>query len=260
MTALDADYINRAAPPGSMRYFALQYADTKQRNALTALFVIESEIRASVRAAHEVAHTRLQWWRAELDRLTNRNAQHPAAQVLQTTLPDADFSSLHEMLVAADMDLARMTYNTATELDAYLVRSSAALHFAADVNARVLGTWIRRVETIRDLAMDIRAGCIYWPLDELDAAGVTLDALCAARMTNAIRALLANEIHRLETQFQTLLQSLTGPTARPLTVLAQLHRKLLRQIAKSDYDVFAQRHELSPLQKVWTAWRAARRA
>jgi phytoene synthase len=260
MTALDSDYVNRAAPPGSMRYFALQYAGPRRRDALTALFVIDSEIRASVRAAHEVAHTRLQWWRAELDRLTNRNAQHPAAQLLQTTLPNADFSSLHELLVAADMDLARMTYNTEAELKAYLARSSAALYFAADANASSLGAWIRRVETIRDLAMDIRAGCIYWPLDELDAAGVALDALRANRMIDAIRALLATEIQRLETQFQPLLQSLTGPAARPLTVLAQLHCKLLRQIAKSDYDVFAQRHELSPWQKVWTAWRAARRA
>jgi phytoene synthase len=253
MTVLDADYINRAAPPGSMRYFALQYAEPTQRDALTALFVIDNEIRASVHAAHEVAHTRLQWWRAELDRLTNRNAQHPAAKVLQTTLPDADFSSLHELLVAADMDLARMTYNTADELAAYLVRSSAALHFATDANASALATVIRRVETIRDLAIDTRAGCVYWPLDELDAAGVALDALRTNRMTDAIRALLANEVQRLEAQFETLQTS-----TRPLAVVAQLHRKLLRQIAKSDYDVFAQRHELRPLQKVWTAWRAAR--
>lgn len=253
MNSLD-DYLNRAAPPGSMRYFALLYAEPQQRDALSALFVIDSEIRASAHAAHEVAHTRLQWWRAELDRLTNRSAQHPASQTLQDALPASDFTPLHELLVAADMDLARMTYNTAAELDAYLVRSSTGLHFGGDTNARVVGTWIRRVETLRDLAMDVRAGCIYWPLDELDAAGVSLDMLRANRMTDAIRALLIKEIQRLEMQFQTLKIS-----TRPLAVLAQLHRKLLRQIEKSDYDVFSQRHDLSPLQKVWTAWRAARR-
>ena len=81
---LDPDYINRAAPPGSMRYFALLYAPVEQRELLTALFVIDAEIRASAtQVAHEVAHTRLQWWRAEVDRLINRNAQHPATQVVQ---------------------------------------------------------------------------------------------------------------------------------------------------------------------------------
>ena len=258
MIPLDAEYLNRAAPPGSMRYFALLYAAPEQRDALTALMVIDSEIRASVDSAHEVAHTRMQWWRAELDRLTNRNAQHPAAQLLQTALPEADFSPLHELLVAADMDLARMTYNTASELDAYLVRSSAALHFAADADARAMATWIRRIETIRDLAMDVRAGCIYWPLDQLDASGVTLDALRANRMTDAVRALLAKEVQHLEAQFQTLQPSISGASLRPLAVLAHLHCKLLRQIAKSDYDVLSQRHQLSPLQTVWTAWRGAR--
>ena len=254
MIPLDAEYINRAAPPGSMRYFALLYAAPEQRDALTALMVIDNEIRASINAAHEVAHTRMQWWRAELDRLVNRNPQHPATQLLQSTLPNADYSRLHELLVAADMELARMTFNTVSELNAYLERSSIAIQFIAanPDSARALSTWIRRVETIRDLAVDVRAGCILWPLDELDAGGVTLEVLRANRMTDPIRALLATEIHRLETQFQTL------PTlTRPLVVLAQLHRKLLRQIVKSDYDVLSQRHELSPLQKVWTAWRAA---
>jgi phytoene synthase len=96
MTPLDTDYIQRAAPPGSMRYFALLYAQPKQRDLLTALFVVDAEIRASaVQVAHEVAHARLQWWRAEIDRLVNRNAQHPATQLLQTAQPKADFSALH---------------------------------------------------------------------------------------------------------------------------------------------------------------------
>jgi phytoene synthase len=261
MIPLDAEYRNRAAPPGSMRYFALLYASPEQRDALTALMVIDSEIRASTNAAHEVAHTRMQWWRAELDRLINRNPQHPATKLLQSALPNADYSRLHELLVAADMELARMTFNTVSELNAYLERSSIAIQFIAanQDSARALGTWIRRVETIRDLAMDVRAGCIFWPLDEIDAGGVTLAALRANRMTDAISQLLAAEIGRLEGEFNLLQASATEPSLRPLVVLAELHRKLLRQIAAADYDVLTQRHELSPFKKAWTAWRAARR-
>src|SRR5690349_12842343 len=99
MTMLDAEYLNRAAPPGSMRYFALLYAAPEHRDAFTALMVIDSEIRASINAAHEVAHTRMQWWRAEVDRLVNRNPQHPATQLLQNALPNAEYSRLHELLV-----------------------------------------------------------------------------------------------------------------------------------------------------------------
>ena len=47
---------------------------------------------------------------------------------------------------------------------------------------------------------------------------------------------------------------------RPVLVLAELHRKLLDRIAARNYDVATERVELGPLQKPWTAWRAARRA
>jgi len=261
MNSLD-DYLNRAAPHGSMRYFALLYAAPEQRDALQALFVIDNEIGASVTSAHEVAHTRMQWWRGEIDRLVNRNAQHPATKSLQSVLPDADFSQLHELLAAADMDLAHMTYNTAAELDAYLARSSTALHFAAynTAHARELASWIRRVETLRDLAADVRDGRLYWPLDELDAAGVTLDALRTNKMTDTIRGVLAAETQRLDARYQVLQKQSDGTTLRPIAVLAELHRNLLGRIASNGYDVLSQRHELGPFKKVWTAWRAARRA
>ena len=180
--------------------------------------------------------------------------------MLHSALPNAQYSRLHELLVAADMELARMTFNTASELNAYLERSSLAMYFIADDHdaARALGIWIRRVETIRDLAMDVRAGCVFWPLDELDASGVTPEALHANRMTDAIHQLLATEVNRLENQFESLLASATESSLRPLVVLAELHRKLARQIAHADYDVLSQRHELSPFKKTWTAWRAVR--
>src|SRR3954467_5383951 len=105
--------VNRAAPVGSMRYFALLYTPPELREAVTALFVIDAEIRESAQSPnHDVAHTRLQWWRQEIDRLTNNNSQHPAARILQAQaqFDRKRFAKLHELIVAADMDLARMTY------------------------------------------------------------------------------------------------------------------------------------------------------
>lgn len=255
MTALDPDFIQRAAPPGSMRYFSLLYTPPEQRESLTALFVVDSEIRATTHVAHEVAHTRLQWWRAEVDRLVNRNAQHPATQVLQAALPDADFSKLHELLVAADMDVARMTYSSTNELDAYLQRSGGILEFATPKSDSTrLGALIRRVETIRDLSFDARAGRVYWPLDELDAKQVSVEQLRSNQPLYSIRALIATEVARLRSEFDAL-----QCASRPLAVLAHLHARLLRRIANANHDVFTQRHQLGSIEKVWTAWRAARR-
>jgi len=65
---------DRGAPPGSLRYFAVLFAPAAVRPQLEALYSFEAEIRDTVAAAHEVAHTRLQWWRGEIDRLA---AGHP---------------------------------------------------------------------------------------------------------------------------------------------------------------------------------------
>ncbi|HYM35487.1 MAG TPA: squalene/phytoene synthase family protein [Steroidobacteraceae bacterium] len=248
------DYLRRAAPPGSMRYFALLYALPQQRDLLAALFVIDAEIRATIHAAHEVAHARLQWWRMEFDRLINRNAQHPATQVLQSKLPNADFSALHEVLVAADMELAHMTYHNAQELDAYLSRSGGSLPQLIEGNSRAhrIGLCIRRVETLRDLANDARNGNVFWALDELDSAKVSIADLRAGKNTEPVRNLIAKECTRLLTEFKTL----SGP--RPLIVLAELHARLLNKIQRANHDVFIRRHELGPFEKTWTAWRAAR--
>ncbi len=86
MSLLEEDLINRAAPPGSMRYFSLLYSPEERRDAVLALYVIDTEIRESAKSAsHDVAHTRLTWWRAETDRLVNGNPQHPATRLLHDT-------------------------------------------------------------------------------------------------------------------------------------------------------------------------------
>jgi phytoene synthase len=241
-----------------MRYFALLYTPPEQRELLTALFVIESEVRSSAtQVAHEVAHTRLQWWRAEIDRLINRSAQHPATQVVQAALPKADFSILHELLVSADMDVARMTYDNAKELSAYLERSGGTILEALTGNreyAGRAGTFIRRVETLRDLAVDSRAGRVYWALDDLERHQVSVESLSTGTPPPSFNELIAAEIANLRTQFAGL-----HPTSRPIHVLSALHYKLLNTMERAKYDVFAQRHELGPFEKSWTAWRAARK-
>ena len=68
MAALDDSLVNSAAPPGSMRYFSLLYAPDDRRDQVLALYVIDAEIRESAQSVnHDVAHTRLQWWRAEIE-------------------------------------------------------------------------------------------------------------------------------------------------------------------------------------------------
>ena len=274
MAALDDSVVNRAAPPGSMRYFSLLYAPEERRDRLCALYVIDAEIRESAQSAnHDVAHTRLQWWRAEIDRLVNGNPQHPATRILNDAAGTdrASFAKLHETLVAADMDLARMTYSNMRELRAYCSRSGGAiqelmaaqllaplpLDEATRATANRIGVGVRQSEILRDLRQDAYAGRVYLPQDQLTAHKVTLEDLREREVAPRLKAALREYRDAVAEELQTALTAVSAPL-RPLAVLAALHRSLLKRIAARDFDVATARVELGPIEKPWVAWRTAR--
>jgi phytoene synthase len=274
---LDDSLINRAAPPASMRYFSVLYAPQEKRAAVMALYVVDAEIRESARSAnHDVAHTRLQWWRAEVDRLINGGPQHPAMRVLgdHNPLDCSGFVKLHELLAAADMDLARMTYANAQEMLAYCSRSGGAVTelIAAQLLAPLpldepqrafahrIGVGVRQTEILRDLREDAYEGRLYLPLDEMDAHGLALADLRSREVDGRVRDALKPLRERARAELTHVAPDADTSNLAPLHVIAALHRRLLDRIAARNYDVASERIELGPIEKPWAAWRAARNA
>lgn len=275
MAALDDSHVNRAAPPGSMRYFSLLYAPEDRRDQLLALYVIDAEIRESAQSVnHDVAHTRLQWWRAEIERLVNGSPQHPATRLLNdSSVERAGLAKLHEIMVAADMDLARMTYSNMRELRAYSSRSGGAiqevaaaqlvapapLDEAARATANRIGIGVRQSEMLRDVRQDAYEGRVYLPQDRLTEHGVSLEDLRAREVAPQVKVALREFKAAVQDELQAALTSVS-PALRPLAVLAALHSRLLQRIAARDYNVAQSRIELGPIEKPWVAWKAARRS
>lgn len=274
MAPLDDSLVNRAAPPGSMRYFSLLYAPEDRREQVCALYVIDAEIRESAQSVnHDVAHTRLQWWRGEIDRLINGNPQHPATRLLHEAhaVESASYSKLHELLAAADMDLARMTYSNMRELRAYCSRSGGAIQelMAAQLlapapldeanraTANRIGIGVRQSEILRDLRQDTRDGRVYLPQDQLTAHSVTLEDLRGREVAPRLKTALREFQDAVQKELQAALAAVSAPL-RPLAVLGALHRRLLKRIAAHDFDVATSRIDLGPIEKPWIAWRAAR--
>jgi phytoene synthase len=277
MSPLDNELVNRTAPPGSMRYFSLLYSPEDRREIVQALYAIDSEIRESAKSgSHDVAHTRLTWWRAETDRLINANPQHPATRILleRTSGDRAVFNKLHEVLAAADMDLARMTFSNQQELRAYCSRSGGAIQEliatllvqpeALDETTRAianqLGVGIRMAEIVRDLRQDAYDGNVYLPLDLLDQHELKMEQLRSREVDPKLKDALRSFSAGASVELELPPRGAQTEHLRSLYVLAALHRKLLDHIDARNYDVATQRIELGPLQKPWTAWRAARRA
>lgn len=276
-STLDLASANRAAPPGSMRYFALLYAPADIRQAATALFVIDAEIRESAQSInHDVAHTRLQWWRQEIERLVHGTPQHPAARLLNSGGDSRrhEFARLHESIAAADMDLARMTYTNLQELRAYASRSggsitellasllaSAAIDTATRAAVNRIGAAVRLTEIVRDCRADAYGGRLYVPLDMLDAQNVSIEDFAAAEFKPAARAVLQALHDVVARELDAALADVRHAreaTLRPLIVLGALYRQLLTRMAALNFNVADKRIDLGAFAKPWTAWRAAR--
>jgi phytoene synthase len=273
MASLDDSLVNRAAPPGSMRYFSLLYAPQDRREQLLALYVIDAEIRESAQSVnHDVAHTRLQWWRAEIDRLVNGSPQHPAMRLLNDSPGERTaFAKLHETIVAADMDLARMTYSNMGELRAYSSRSGGAiqelmaallvaplaLDEAVRATANRIGSGVRQSEMLRDLRQDAYGGRVYLPQERLTRHNVTLEDMRGREVAPHLKAALREFKDAVNEELRSALASTPAPL-RPLAVLGALHRRLLDRIAAQDFDVATSRIDLGPIEKPWVAWRTAR--
>ena len=269
--------INRAAPPGSIRYFAWLYTPEEMRDVVLALYVIEAEIRESAHSVnHDVAHTRLLWWRGEVDRLVNGHAQHPAMKILaeQSFVPHSAFAALHELLAAADMDLARMTYANEKELRAYCSRSLGTIetlaasvltrsetpHADVQTFANTIGIGVRKAEIVRDLRQDAYDGRVYLPMDDLERREIDPARLRDRDISPAVRDVLKDFLAHAKQDLSVTVDRQHRAALRPLFVIAALHQRLLHSIAVKNYDVATERIELGPVEKPWTAWRAARKA
>ncbi len=294
---LDSALVDRAVPAGSMRYYAWLYTPEAHRDLMAALFLIEAELHDSARAPHEVAHIRLQWWREEIDRLIAGKAQHPATQVLQAasntrtgrfdaaqrpeaSIPVAeqrrsvlDFQLLHEAHLSAAQELANATYETDIELTQYLcgglgsLFTMAAQHLAESPTTQLLdaasqlGSFVRQVEILRDLRPDFHHGRLYLPLAKLDELNIEYEALQSDDWPDTFVQLLKSRSQQQLAAYQTLREGLLSSekqALRPLLVLGDLHAQVLQIIARDPATHTRQRVELSPIRKLWTAWRAAR--
>ena len=267
----------RGAPPGSLRHFAVTYAPAPARGVLAALYAFEAEVDDTVRSRdHEVAHARLQWWRGEVDRLLAGTPQHPVTRALRPLREAArdELPLLHEALVAADIDLARLVLHDTRELEAYCFRAAGALQTLAAVAcsqpraasarerdfARRLGSCIHRTESLRDLRGHLAAGRLPIALDALGDAGIDPETMRAdADAAPALLGLIDRLRRDLDVELAALpqlLQAAERAAQRQGLVLATLYRRLLHAIDHRG-GLARTPAEVPAWTRLWTAWRTA---
>jgi phytoene synthase len=259
----------------AIRSLAWLYSSAPQRRALTALTALEREIAASLRPGldHQVAHTRLAWWREECARAAQGEPRHPLTCELGGLFAPLGAGPLEGLAGLVDLtlwDLSCATFNTRRELDSYCKRWSAtviaplarmALSEQTAAHEPAFGANLREIDLLLALATEARAGRLRLPLDELERAQVSPDSLRQPPWPPALAALLQDRHEKLRAALGAAIASLAPEVRRPLRGLLVWATMscLASQRAQSRLPRESSRREQHAPLDGWRAWRAAHR-
>jgi len=268
----------KAAPPGSSIYYALRQAPAARQPLLTALFALRREFEETVKEISDptVGRTKLAWWQKEAAALAAGQPSHPVSKALAAHLPDveAEYPALQALLAGFEMDLDQARYLDFPNLRRYIdsvggtfaaviARATAREPAHAAAWAAPLGQALMLAQFVVELGNDARHGRIYIPIDEMQRFNVTAADLINRRYSDAFTELMRFQTTRARASLDTALAALPVAerrTQRTLRALAALALALLDEIERDGYQVLHQRIALTPIRKLWVAWRAARSA
>jgi phytoene synthase len=264
---------NKAAQSGSSFYYSFLFLRPEKRRAITALYAYCREVDDVVDECSDadLARAKLAWWRQEIAGTFAGAAQHPVAKALipvvrQFDLPQARF---HEIIDGMAMDLQYNRYPDFATLQSYCYRVAGAVGLmAAQIfgyrdpatlrYAENLGTAFQLTNIIRDVGEDARRDRVYLPLDELARFGVASSDIVHLRETESFRRLMEFQIDRAREYYQRAFAELPRQdrkSQRPGLVMAAIYQTVLDEIYAGGCKVLNQRTSLTPLRKLWIAWK-----
>lgn len=263
----------RAAKSGSSFYYSFRFLPADRRRAITALYAFCREVDDVADEVSDiaVARTKLAWWRTEVANLFGGHPQHPVTMALVPATKNfgIDQSRLNEIIDGMEMDLTHHRYKDFDSLRLYCHRVAGVVgQLSASIfgfkhpqtldYAENLGLAFQLTNIIRDVGEDARRGRIYLPSDELQKFNVAPEDLLAGRMTGNFAKLMAFQAERAQSLYDVAFRSLhnedKGPQ-RPGLIMAAIYRTLLSEIERDGFKVLNQRTSLTPLRKLWIAWR-----
>jgi phytoene synthase len=258
---------------GSSFYYSFLFLPPERRRAITALYAFCREVDDTVDETTDqsVARIKLAWWRTEVAAMYKGAATHPVTQALQPHLVPYKLEEQHLQAIidGMEMDLDQSRYLDYPGLRKYcwhvagVVGILSASIFGV-TNPRTLeyaeklGLAFQLTNIIRDVGDDARKGRIYLPVNELQQFNVTAADILNFRHSEKFEALMkfqSDRAHAVYDEAMALLPKEDRRAQRPGLMMAAIYRTVLDEIERDNFKVLHQRISLTPLRKLWLAWK-----
>ncbi|MGB4059665.1 MAG: presqualene diphosphate synthase HpnD [Burkholderiaceae bacterium] len=268
------DYVQqKAAASGSSFYYAFLFLPKPRRWAITAFYAFCREVDDVVDdvADPAVAQQKLAWWQHEVAQAYAGQPTHPVMQALMPHTGPYGIrqDQLQAVIEGCQMDLGQTRYLDYPGLQRYchlvagVVGEVSASIFgktdsATTAYAHTLGQAFQLTNIIRDVGEDALRGRIYLPVNELQRFDVKAHEILKRTHSDRFVALMrfqAERAHGLYDQALALLPAADRRSQKPGLMMASIYRTLLREIEHEQFQVLHQRIALTPLRKLWLAWK-----
>jgi phytoene synthase len=264
---------SKAAQSGSSFYYSFLFLPAERRRAITALYAFCREVDDIVDEINDadLARTKLAWWSNEISELFRGSPQHPVTRALAPAVKTFDLpeSRFHDVIAGMEMDLSRNRYDSFQDLTVYCHRVAGVVGLmAAEIFGRTqdatleyaenLGTAFQLTNIIRDVGEDARRDRVYLPLDELERFGVDPGDILHGRTSSRFTDLIGYQIARARNFYARAFAALPDAdrrAQRPGLVMAAIYQSLLNDIETRNTDVLTTRASMTPIRKLWIAWR-----
>ena len=263
----------KAAQSGSSFYYSFLFLPSERRRAITALYAFCREVDDAVDECTDaaIAQTKLIWWRKEINAMLAGNPSHPVTKAM---LPHLATYSLEGKYLLAIIDGMEMDLNQTRYLD-FPGLQRYCWHVAGVVGilsasifgvtrpetlqyAEKLGLAFQMTNIIRDVGEDARIGRIYLPVNELQQFNVTAADILNARHSENFEKLIRFQAQRAQKLYDeafALLPAEDRRAQRTGLIMAAIYRALLDEIERDGFHVLNQKISLTPIRKLWLAWK-----
>ena len=268
------DYVQqKAAASGSSFYYAFLFLPPTQRAAITAFYAFCREIDDVVddMVDPSVASNKLAWWQTEVTQSFAGQPSHPVLQALMPLAAEFQIEQHHlqSVIEGCQMDLTQTRYLDYPGLQRYchlvagVVGEVAAQIFGQTVPqttlyAHKLGQALQLTNIIRDVGEDAGRGRIYLPVNELQQFDVKAHEILKRSYSERFTALMQFQARRAQGLYDealALLPAVDRRAQKPGLMMASIYRALLTEIERDNFQVLHQRISLTPLRKLWLAWK-----
>lgn len=263
----------KAAQSGSSFYYSFLFLPPERRRAITALYAFCREVDDTVDECTDVsvARTKLAWWRKEMSAMYEGTPTHPVSRALQPHLEPYSLKLEHLLAIVdgMEMDLDQTRYLDYPGLQRYCwhvagvvgILSASIFGSTSEQTIRYaekLGLAFQLTNIIRDVGDDARKGRIYLPMSELQQFGVTAADILNARHSENFEKLMRFQYERAQQAYDeafALLPAQDRRAQRPGLIMAAIYRTLLVEVERDNFHVLNQRISLTPIRKLWLAWK-----